>query len=199
MWKTKLRIASVVAFGIVGQAASAGGHAATVWALDAETSKLAFGSIKKEDIGEVHSFETITGMVEADGTITIKIDLSSVQTNIDIRNERIGEHVFKGLTAATLSANIDLGAMEEIAVGGTDIIDVDGTLSFLGSEIAVDAEMFVARLSETKVLVNSNDMIFLSAEDAGINAGIDKLMELASLPGITRTSPITLRLIFDKQ
>ena len=199
MFKTMMRTAAVVAFGLAGQVAFAGGHAATVWALDAEASRLAFGSVKKEDIGEVHNFETITGMVEADGTTTISIDLTSVQTNIDIRNERIGEHVFKGITTASLSTKIDLEALEKMTVGETDLIDVEGTLTFLGAKIAVDAEMFIARLSDTKVLVNTNDLIFLSAEEAGINAGLDKLMELASLPSITRTAPVTMRLVFDKQ
>ena len=86
-----------------------------------------------------------------------------------------------------------------MTVGETDLIDVEGTLTFLGAKIAVDAEMFIARLSDTKVLVNTNDLIFLSAEEAGINAGLDKLMELASLPSITRTAPVTMRLVFDKQ
>ncbi len=75
--------------------------------------------------------------------------------------------------------------MDKMAVDATEIIDIE-------------AEMFVARLSDTKVLVNTNDIIFLSTEDAGITAGIDTLMELAKLPGITRTSPVTMRLIFDK-
>lgn len=198
MLRTMMRAAAVAVFAFAGHASIAGGHAPKAWALDADSSKLAFGSVKKEVIGEVHSFESIGGMVETDGTVTIEIDLASVQTNIDIRNERFGEHVFKGVATAKLSAKIDLTAMETMAVGATDVIDVEGVLSFLGTEIEIDAEMFVARLSETKVMVSTNDMIFLSVEDAGITAGIDKLMELAKLPGITRTSPVTMRLIFDK-
>lgn len=198
MLKTIMRAAAVAVFALAGQTALAGGHAAKAWSLDSEASKLAFGSVKKDVIGEVHSFESISGMVEADGTVTVEIDLTSVQTNIDIRNERFGEHVFKGVATAKLSTKIDLDAMDKMAVGATEIIDIEGTLSFLGAEIEIEAEMFVARLSDTKVLVNTNDIIFLSTEDAGITAGIDTLMELAKLPGITRTSPVTMRLIFDK-
>lgn len=198
MIKTITRVVAVAVIAIAGQSAFAGGHAVKAWSLDNQSSKLAFGSVKKDVIGEAHSFESISGMVEADGTVTVEIDLTSVQTNIDIRNERFGEHVFKGIVSATLSTKIDLAAMDQMVVGATDIIDIEGVLSFLGADIEIEAEMFVARLSETKVLVNTNDMIFLSTEDAGITAGIDKLMELAKLPGITRTSPVTMRLIFDK-
>jgi len=57
--------------------------------------------------------------------------------------------------------------------------------------------MFVARLSDMTAMVTTNDMIMLSTADVGLTAGIDKLMELASLPGITRVSPVTLRLMFN--
>jgi hypothetical protein len=147
-------------------------------------------------IGEIHSFEHISGSVSETGVVTINIDLTSVQTNIDIRNERIMEHVFKGIKEAKLSAQIDMATVSAMAVGDTAVIDVEGSLSFLGVDIAVDTEMFVARLGEDKVMVTTNDMIFLAAEDAGIDAGVSKLMELAKLSGITRTSPVTLRLIF---
>ena len=97
MLKTIMRAAAVAVFGLAGQTALAGGHAAKAWSLDSEASKLAFGSVKKDVIGEFHSFESISGMVEADGIVTVEIDLTSVQTNIDIRNERFGEHVLKVL------------------------------------------------------------------------------------------------------
>ena len=53
------------------------------------------------------------------------------------------------------------------------------------------------RLRADKVLVTSDGMIMLATEDAAFDAGIDKLQELASLDGITRVSPVTLRLVFD--
>ena len=171
--------------------------AAESWTLDASTSKIAFGSVKKDSVGEVHSFESLTGTVGADGSVAVEIDLSSAQTNIDIRNERMIEHVFKKAKAANLNASIDMDELKALSVGATTLIDVEGVLSFLGANIDIEAEMFVARLSDTQVLVTTNDLIWLSTEDAGITAGIDKLMELAELPGITRTAPVTMRLIFN--
>ena len=38
---------------------------AQTWVLDPSTSRLAFGSIKKNTIGEVHTFERISGTVSA--------------------------------------------------------------------------------------------------------------------------------------
>ncbi|MBL4750028.1 MAG: hypothetical protein JKX71_05505 [Amylibacter sp.] len=41
------------------------------------------------------------------------------------------------------------------------------------------------------------EMIWISTEEAGIDAGVTKLMELAKLPSITRAFPVTLRLVFE--
>lgn len=197
MLRSFIRILATAAVAISGHMALADGHATSTWTLDSETSRLAFGSVKKDTVGEVHSFERISGTVGSDGATRIKIDLTSVQTNIDIRNERFGEHVFKGATTATLSTMIDMDAMAAMAVGSTEVVDVEAVLSFLGADIEVEAELFVARLTDTSVMVTTNDMIFVGTEDLGITAGVNKLMELAKLPGITRVTPVTLRLMFN--
>ncbi len=196
MLKTIIKGATVAAIVSMGSTAYAGGHA-KAWTLDSENSKVAFGSIKKEKVGEVHSFETISGTVSAKGEVSIDIDLASVQTNIDIRNERMIEHVFKGAATANLSATVDMEEIAHMETGAMSIVDVEGVLSFLGQSIEVETEMFVARIADDKAVVTTNDMIFIGAEDAGINDGVSKLMELAKLPGITRTSPVTLRLVFN--
>lgn len=193
MLKSFIKIASIALVASYGSFAAAG-----TWTLDGDNSKLAFGSVKKDTVGEIHSFEHLGGTVSDSGAVSIDIHLASVQTNIDIRNERMIEHVFKGMAKAQLSAQIDMAALSAMAPGDTSVIDVEGTLSFLGKDIPVETEMFVARLGEGKVMVTTNDMIFLSAEDADIDAGVSKLMELAKLPGITRTSPVVLRLVFSK-
>lgn len=185
------KLVAVAALVLLGQNA-----VAESWTLDAAGSKLAFGSIKKGSVGEVHSFESLSGTVGADGAVAVTIDLTSVQTNIDIRNERMMEHVFKGLAEAQLTAQLDMAELNAIPVGGSSVIDIEGILSLIGTEVEVEAEMFVARMSDSQVLVTTNDMIFLSTEEAGITAGIDKLMELAKLPSIARAAPVTLRLMF---
>ena len=170
---------------------------ASGWTLAPEGSHLAYGTIKKDTVGEVNSFTRLSGHVSADGKAEIQIDLSSVETNIDIRNERMIEHVFRKAGTATLTAAFDMDEVSELAVGQTTVVDAEAALSLAGTEVAFEAEMFVARLSETTVMVTTNDMVFLGTEDAGVNAGVDTLMELAELPGITRTVPITARLIFN--
>ena len=166
--------------------------------VDAESS-VAFGSIKSDTVGEVHHFTKVSGTVSDAGKLNINIDLASIETNIDIRNERMGEHVFQaGKATATLSGEIDMEEVNSLKTGETKIIEIQATLSFAGIDNDIDANMLVARLDENRVLVTTSDFIMLSTEDLGIDAGINKLMELASLPGITRVTPVSARMVFEK-
>lgn len=179
--------------GLTGSAAIAG-----TWTLDGAASRLAFGSIKKDNVGEVHTFERLAGTVSADGMVAIDIDLTSVETNADIRNERVRDYVFYGAATATLRATVDMDALDALPVGSSTTIYVDGVLGFLNQETKLDLEMFVLRVTDTKVLAMTDTMVFLGTADLGIDAGITKLMELAELPGITRAFPVVVRLMFDE-
>jgi len=162
-------------------------------------SRIAFGSIKKDVVGEVHHFNSVSGLVSEAGELKIDIDLSSVETNIDIRNERMTKHVFDaGKATATITAQIDMSEINNLKPGEMTVVEVETQLAFAGSENDVDAEMLVARLSENRVLVTTSDFIMLSTEDLGIDAGVDELMKLAKLPGITRVTPVAIRMVFDK-
>ena len=59
------------------------------WHLVNEESRLTFVSIKAGDVAEVHTFNTMTGTVTADGGATIEVSLDSVDTAIELRDERM--------------------------------------------------------------------------------------------------------------
>lgn len=167
------------------------------WKLDSTASKIAFASIKNDYVGEVHTFKELSGSVSDEGVADIAIDLSSVETLIDIRNERMAEHVFKMLPSARLTAQLDLSEAQKVAVGDMMTMDVEAVLSLVGTEVDVYTEMVMVRLSEDRVMVMSNDMAFLETDTAGIDEGIDKLQELAGLDMIARAVPVTVRFVFD--
>lgn len=196
-FKSQLTVAmTTVMLGVTATSSLADGHGAA-WVLDPALSNISFGSIKNDYFGESHTFGKISGSVAKDGMVTINLGLGSVETNIEIRNERMVAFVFNNAPNATITANIDLAQLDALPIGGSTNIETFGTLSLLGIENELDASFFVMRLSETQVLVDSNGMVTLSTEDAEINDGIDKLQELASLDRITRVSPVSLRMIFN--
>jgi hypothetical protein len=178
------------------------GHAADTvrgWTVDPALSVLAFGSIKNDYAGETHRFSDVTGTVDEKGNVAITVGLASLETMIDIRNERMAEFVFQNAPSAQITTELDMAALAALPVGDATMLETYGTLSLLGTDTDLDATFFVMRLSEDKVLVTSDGMIMLATEDTAFDAGIDKLQELASLDGITRVSPVTLRLVFDAQ
>lgn len=176
------------------------GSAPSSWSLAADDSNVAYVSIKKNTVGEVNHFTSLNGSISDKGEVAINIDLSSVETNIGIRNERLIEHVFGGkATTATLTASVDPKQLETLAIGSMTTIAIDGGLAFLGKTTDIKTNIVVARLSEKRLLVVSDDMILIKTETLGVNKGIDKLMALAALPSITRVVPVSLRMVFDKK
>lgn len=180
-------------------ALSGGAALADGWALNPALSSVAFGSVKNDSVGESHRFGAVSGTVSAAGAVTLSIDLASVDTGIEIRDSRMIEHVFRNAATATVSAQVDAAALSALGVGEATALEASGTLSLLGVETELDAPLWVLRLSADRVLVATDGMLFLSAEDAGIEAGIAALQEIAGLDSISRVSPVTLRLVFDAQ
>ncbi|MEM6312343.1 MAG: YceI family protein, partial [Pseudomonadota bacterium] len=160
-----------------------------VWKIEPENSSIAFASIKNDAIGETHNFDGVSGSVDSEGQVQLEIDLAGVETYIDIRNERMREFVFNNIPTASLSAEVEMDELSALGVGETTTTDAFGTLSLLGTDVDVDAVLFVMRLSEDKVMVTTDGMAMLNVSDAGLSAGIDKLQEIAGLDSITRVSP----------
>jgi cytochrome c2 len=168
------------------------------WSLSPDESKIAFGSIKKDQVGEVHHFKSISGSVSTDGAAKIEIDLTSVETWIDIRNERMIANVFNGMGPATLTANVDMAALEALPVGGTTSDEVSSVLTLGGASVDLEVAIFVARIAEDKALITTDEMVMVQTEELGVNDGITELMEIAKLPSITRAVPVTFRLVMTR-
>ena len=56
------------------------------WDLNGEQSALSFVSTKAINMAEVHQFGTLSGGVDADGMVSVTIDLGSVDTSIELRD-----------------------------------------------------------------------------------------------------------------
>ncbi len=171
---------------------------ASAWTLQTEMSAVSFGSIKNDYVGEAHSFGDVSGSVSESGAVAVKIGLASVETNIEIRDERMISKIFGDAASATLNAQIDMAAMDKLQVGEGMVMDVAVTLNFLGAQTPFEASMFVMRLTEDKVLASTNAPVYLATEDLGIDAGVSALQEIAGLDSITRVTPFSARFIFEK-
>ena len=174
--------------------------AASAWTLVGEQSKVAFVSIKKDTVGESNHFTSLSGDISTEGNASIAVDLTSVETHIGIRNDRLIQYIFGGDAAtATLKATLDIKTLNRLVVGETKTLAINGSLHFLDKVIDITTTVVAARLNEKRLFVVTDEMIILKTEALGVNDGVDKLVELAGLPSITRVVPVTLRMVFDKK
>ncbi|WP_321396559.1 YceI family protein [Emcibacter sp.] len=177
------------------------GPAQADWLLEEDNSHLSFGSIKKNTIGESNHFATVNSRISEAGEISLTIDLSSVETWVDIRNERIREFLFHtGMyPVATLAGQIDLAQFEELEIGENQLIETSLVLELHGQKKNVECELLVTRLGENRAMIVPHELIFLDAEDFDLLSGLKKLQELAGLPSISTAVPLSFYLTYVKE
>jgi polyisoprenoid-binding protein YceI len=168
------------------------------WTLDAAQSRLAFTTVKAGAIAEAHGFRTLSGSVGANGAATLAIDLASVSTAVDIRDERMREFLFQTSAhpSATVTAQLDPAAFSALKVGESKLQPVAATLDLHGIKSPIEAELAVTRIAPGRVKVETAAPIIVDAGTYGLTEGVAKLQELAGLPGITPQVPVTFSLVF---
>lgn len=168
------------------------------WHIVADQSNIAFVSVKNGSIGEAHHFTAMEGMVDSHGAVTLTVPLVSVETNIDIRNERMGNFLFETAKYAefTVKTQLDLKSYEVMAVGARTRVTLEAQLDLHGVASDVDMDVFVSRISATQVIVNSAQPVLIDADEFDLGAGIEKLKEIAGLDSIGVIVPVTFSLLF---
>lgn len=166
------------------------------WSVDNENSRLSFVSVKAGMVAEVHHFGELDGWLGDDGRFRLDIDLASVQTLIPIRDERMRDLLFETGTfpVATLSAQLDLAPLRELAVGDQLEMVAEAELDLRGQKTGHTVRTVVARLAKDALLVTSAEPLVLNAGALGLTEGIERLREIAGLPSISPAVPITFRL-----
>ncbi len=181
--------------------ASENANAAKTWKLDGAQSSLEFISVKNGAIIETHSFTNLSGAVLADGGAVVLIKLDSVQTNIDIRNERMKKYLFETdkLQNIMVKTQINLSKLSALPMGHRAEMDIPVTISMHGKTDTIDVPMIITHLSENTVVVDSRSPVILDADTFGYGPGIDKLQELAKLNSIAHDIPVMFSLVFAQE
>ncbi|MEO9508587.1 MAG: YceI family protein, partial [Nonlabens ulvanivorans] len=98
------------------------------WQLSNDKSQFNFLTTKNVDATEVHQFTQLKGDISSKGEVKLKIDLTSVETNIPIRNERMQKFLFETdlFPQATFTTSIDVQVVEKLALGETTQVDLTG-------------------------------------------------------------------------
>lgn len=166
------------------------------WQLDNDQSQLNFISVKKGNVAEVHRFDRLSGSLSDGGAFTVEIDLESVNTNIDIRDQRMREFLFNSIDfpSASLSAQVAPKVVNDLTAGMSRTATVAAELSLHGQKQKLDIDVVVTKLSDDTLMLISAKPIVLNVSDFDLVQGIEKLRELAGLPSISHAVPISFYL-----
>lgn len=160
--------------------------------LDNEYSSLAFVSIKKGAVGEVHTIKDLSGSWSPDGNVNISLNLNSVDTKIAIRDERMKKHLFETskYPTARISANISSMPPKGVSRGNTEV-----TVQMHGMTKTVPVA-YIAVNTGDKIVVSSAQPLIINAADFGMDKGVKMLQELAKLPSIATAVPVSFVVTF---
>lgn len=171
------------------------------WSLNLEDSSFSFASIKKNHAYEVHTFRRFEGSIDKAGEAELVLDLASVQTGIEIRDQRMQTMLFDTpkFPAASYRVKVDPSQLETLKPGQRLSLNAQGSLSILGIEKPLSAPLNVFKLGDDRIQVNTARPIALKAQDFGLDSGIEALRKIANLPVISLTVPVNFSLVFDKR
>jgi hypothetical protein len=175
--------------------------AAAGWTVVSDQSNVAFVSVKADAIGEVMHFTSVSGTVSADGQAKVTIPLKSIESNVDVRNQRMRDFLFETMKFpdAVISAKLDMAKLKGVAVGTRTRMPLEATVDMHGLSLDIEPDVYVTHVAENQVLVETATPVIVTADDFEMQPGIDKLKELAALPSITPVVPVTFSLMFEEQ
>jgi len=194
--KTVLRMTTAAALGFAMMLYTAAGWAQ--WDLDSEKSTINFISIKNNLVAETHSFTSMVGFIGADGNVQVAIDLDSVDTLIEIRNERMREMLFETakFPAAKISAKVDSALIAGLVAVGTMTAEIPVTVSLHDVEKKILAPLTIMS-DRGRLRVFTSRPIVINVADFGLTKGVDALREIAGLSAIAGAVPVTFSLTFN--
>ena len=167
------------------------------WQLDNKKSDLSFTSIKTEAIAENHYFKKLSGQISAQGLLRFSIDLSSIESMIPIRNQRMQSMLFEvaNFPKAQITADVSnqLKALQE----GVQILNnVTATLELHGKKQTLNLDLVVTKY-KTQLHISPRRAVLINSAMYDLTQGIEALRKIAGLDSIATTVPVTFSLIFN--
>lgn len=160
-----------------------------------DASRVGFVSIKNNVIGENNAFQRVSGGISDEGAVTVNIDLTSVETGVGIRNERLQKMLFNvaSFPQAIVSAQLSEAQLMALKSGGSVAESVSVSVALHGKTVSKQVELAAAQSGDT-VRVMTTQPIVITAAEFDLEAGVAALQKIAGLNAISRSIPVTVDL-----
>jgi polyisoprenoid-binding protein YceI len=179
--------------------------ASRAWGIDTQASSLTFVTTKAGAAGvggitETARFKRYEGGMDAGGKISLSIDLASVDSGIEIRDERLRTMLWnvKATPIANFTAQLPAAALQTLGTSG-QTVEVEGQLSMAGQTKPVAASLSVTQLGQGKLLVSTRAPIVVNANDFGLKDGVEALRAAVGLNFLASSAPVQVSLLLNAQ
>ena len=132
--------------------------------------------------------------------ISVSVDLSSVETNISIRNERLQSMLFETnkFSKATINSSLDPKKLVSMKAGDSLIQSMSFNASLHGIANIIKSDVRIIKLSNNKLLAISVKPIIINADKYKLIGGIELLRKAAKLPSISAATPVSFSFMFQQ-
>lgn len=156
-------------------------------------SEVTLVSTKNHDVAEVFRFQRLEGKINQQGQAQVALDLTSIDSAIEIRDQRMRDILFetKLFPKATLTANLDLTALT-----ATQTYILDAVLDLHGQQQDIKVPVLIVKASNDNIVVTSLQPVLVHGSQFQLSKGIMQLQEIAKLERISDTVPVSFTLTF---
>ena len=174
--------------------------AQAAWELDGAASSFYYVTSKASAVSEVNSFTGLSGAISDAGAASLAINLASVDTGIDIRNERMRDIVFQvaQFMEATVSVPVDAAALTALAVGESMTGTYTATVSLHGINQEMAADLKVVKLADDSIQVSTVRPLIVGAAAFGLAEEVEQLRVIANLASINPNIVVNFTLVYNQ-
>jgi outer membrane protein OmpA-like peptidoglycan-associated protein/polyisoprenoid-binding protein YceI len=168
------------------------------WVLNGPQSNVYMQTEKLENTIEKHRFTSVEGNVTRDGDVTIKIDLNTLDTGIDLRNVRMRFVLFETFKFpyAIITAKIDKSKLTELATRSRINYQLQARVNLHGIVKDFQIPVEVAKVNDTTVTVSTIKPVDVAGDTFDFMRGIGKLSDAMGGIRIVPSAAISFDLTF---
>lgn len=151
------------------------------WQLLPGSASFTIGTTKNETITEIHRFRELEGFVQSDGTAVVTVNLLSVDTGIEIRDQRMQAMLFSITANAVYKTKLDIEMFQKMGIGQSKEFRMDGMLELGGRQAPVPLTTRITRQESGNYQVTTISANEIDVGMFGFSDGIEQLRAIANL------------------
>tara|TARA_R110000824_G_scaffold7892_4_gene35838 strand:- start:65912 stop:66502 length:591 start_codon:yes stop_codon:yes gene_type:complete len=169
------------------------------WQLDNTESSLHYVTSKASAVSEVNSFSGLSGQISEQGRATLQIGLGSVDTAIEIRNQRVRDMLFEvgQYPSASIVIDVNMTELAALPVGSSLTAPYNYNLSLHGISRDLSANLRLTKITANRIEIQPAQPLIISADTFGMTEGVEALREIAGLPSINHNVVVDFSLVYD--